>query len=133
MSIDTNLLIALSIIRDECWRHSRCRECPFQDKCIINPDGLVPRCWKIPEPPPEPAERQRIEWLRMLPDDEILNVMDYSHFSLECADCYNVDSEGEYLRKSFVECCDAGHADWWHEVVSLEQFRKDVGLDETDT
>lgn len=52
-----------------------------------------------------------------------------SHFSLECADCYNSDSEGECLRKSDVEYCDAGHVEWWHEVVSLGQFRKDVGLE----
>lgn len=129
MSIDPNLLIALSIIRDECWRKSSCRECPLQDNCI-NPDNLMPRRWTIPEPPPEPTERQRIEWLRMLPDMEMLNVMDYSHFSLECADCYNSDSEGECLRKSDVEYCNAGHMEWWHEVVSLEQFRNDVGMDE---
>lgn len=129
MNSDPNLLIALSIIRDECWRQSCCRECPLQDNCI-NPDGLMPRRWTVPDPPPEPTERQRIEWLRCLPDEEMLDVMDYSHFSLECADCYNSDSEGECLRKSDVEYCDAGHMDWWHEVVSLEQFRKDVGLDE---
>ena len=23
-----------------------------------------------------------------------------------------------------------GHKTWWHKVVTLEQFRKDVGLDE---
>ena len=107
MSIDTNLLIALSIIRDECWRHSRCRECPLQDKCIINPDGLVPRCWTIPEPPPEPTERQCIEWLRMLPDDEMLDAVNH------------IGPHSMFP---------------WHEVVSLEQFRKDVGLsNDTDS
>ena len=120
------MLIAAKIVHDECAKNICCNKCQLCDICY----DTCPKDWKIPEPPPEPAERQRIEWLRMLPDDEMLDVMDYSHFSLECADCYNVDSEGECLRKSFVECCDAGHADWWHEVVSLEKFRKDVGLNE---
>lgn len=122
MSIDTNLLIALSIIRDECWRHSRCRECPLQDKCIINPDGLVPRCWTIPEPPPEPTERQRIEWLRMLPDDEMLIAIEPF---LKCANC---QWHGVDCCNNDDMTCNNGHMKWWHEVVSLEQFRKDVGM-----
>ena len=108
MSIDTNLLIALSIIRDECWRQSRCRECPLQDNCI-NPDNLMPRRWTIPDPPPEPAERQRIEWLRCLPDGEMLDAVIFVY-----------DGRIDY---------NAGPIDWWHEAVNLEQFRKDVGLE----
>ena len=116
MSIDQNLLIAAKIMHDECANNIWCFNCPIEEICNL---AETPEDWKIPEPPPEPTERPRIEWLRMLPDDEMLKVMDYSHFSLECADCYNSDSEGECLRKSDVEYCDAGHMDWWHEVVSL--------------
>lgn len=125
MSIERNLLMMAQKIQDECMSHNNnCDDCPLVHNCII-PE---PYTWKIPDPPPEPTERMRIEWLKALPDKEMLNVMDYSHFSLECADCYNSDSEGECLRKSDVEYCDAGHMEWWHEVVSLKQFRKDVGL-----
>lgn len=117
------------VIKQACQESKFCFKCPHKDNCKIGNKGSeFPGDWDIPTIPPEPTERQRIEWLRMLPDDEILNVMDYSHFSLECADCYNSDSEGECLRKSDVEYCDAGHMEWWHEVVSLGQFRKDVGM-----
>ena len=127
MSIDPNLLIAAKLIHDECVKYGNCDCCKIKFACSFSG---IPSTWEIPDPPPEPTERPRIEWLRMLPDDEILNVMDYSHFSLECADCYNSDSEGECLRKSDVEYCNAGHMEWWHEVVSLEQFRKDVKLND---
>ena len=112
------------VIKQACQDRRSCDGCHHFFNCGAD----SPNDWDVPIPPPEPTERQRIEWLRMLPDDEILNVMDYSHFSLECADCYNSDSEGECLRKSDVEYCDAGHMEWWHEVVSLGQFRKDVVL-----
>ena len=131
MSINPNLLIAAKLIHDECVKNSSCTNCQLLDICGWE---SAPNDWEIPEPPPKPTERPRIEWLRMLPDMEMLNVMDYSHFSLECADCYNSDSEGECLRKSDVEYCDVGHMEWWREVVTLEQFRKDVGLDnDTDS
>ena len=107
MSIDPNLPIALSIIRDECWRQSCCRECPLQDNCI-NPDNLMPRRWTIPEPPPEPTERQRIEWLRCLPDEEMLDATIFV-----------------YVRR--VDW-NANQIAWWHEVVTLEKFQKEVGL-----
>ena len=125
METNKNLLIAMQVIKDECIKHSKCEDCPVWEHLD---DICEPHYWSIPAPPPEPTERQRIEWLRMLPDMEMLNVMDYSHFSLECADCYNSDSEGECLRKSDVEYCDVGHMEWWREVVTLEQFGKDVGL-----
>ena len=125
MISDADVRLSEWILNHNCLNRHSCVCCPHYDNC--NKDL---RKWKVDNPPPEPTERQRIEWLRMLPDDEILNVMDYSHFSLECADCYNSDSEGECLRKSDVEYCDAGHMDWWHEVVSLEQFRKDVKLND---
>ena len=124
MSIDPNLLIAAKIVHDECDKNICCNECQLYAICY----NYAPHNWLIPDPPPEPTKRPRIEWVRMLPDKEMVSVMDYSHFSLECADCYNSDSEGECLRKSDVEYCDAGHMEWWHEVVTLEQFRKDVGL-----
>ena len=130
MSINQNLLIAAKRIHDECMNSMECEECGMNGICKQD----SPYWWDIPDQPPEPTERPRIEWLRMLPDMEMLNVMDYSHFSLECADCYNSDSEGECLRKSDVEYCDVGHTEWWREVVTLEQFRKDVGLDnDTDS
>ena len=136
MSIDANLLIAAKIVHDECAKNvdksfDTCCGCRLRKICGT---ANTPDEWNIPNQLPEPTERPRIEWLRMLPDNEMLNVMDYSHFSLECADCYNSDSEGECLRKSDVEYCDVGHMEWWREVVTLEQFRKDVGLsNDTDS
>ena len=127
MSIDPNLPIALSIIRDECWRQSSCRECPLQDNCI-NPDNLMPRRWTIPDPPPEPAERQRIEWLRCLPDEEML--LSIEPF-FKCADC---QWHGVDCCSSDKFTCNTGHMDWWHEATTLEQFRKDVVLsNDTDS
>ena len=124
MSIDTNLLIALSIIRDECWRNSRCRECPLQDNCI-NPDDLMPRRWKIPDPPPEPTERMRIEWLRMVPDKEMVSVC-----AQRCDVCKYESRDGAC---EMFDCYD-GMSEWWHNAVTLEQFRKDVGLNnDTDS
>ena len=119
MSIDPNLSKALSIIRDECWRQSCCRECPLQDNCV-NPDNLMPRRWTIPEPPPEPTERQRIEWLRMLPDKELIMAMENS---MDCSKCDDEDDPNCY------QGCADGVLPWWHEVVTLEQFRKDVGME----
>ena len=68
----------------------------------------MPRRWTIPEPPPEPTERQRIEWLRCLPDDEMLDATIFV-----------------YVRR--VDW-NANQIAWWHEVVTLEKFRKEVGL-----
>lgn len=95
--IDNNLLIAAKIIQNECYKHKDCDECPMDDICNCN----IPDDWHIPVLPPEPTERQRIEWLRMLPDKEMLMAAYEARW----------DSDS-----------------WWHEVVTLERFGKDVGL-----
>ncbi len=118
MSIDPNMLIAAKIVHDECAKNICCNKCQLCDICY----DTCPKDWKIPEPPPEPAERQRIEWLRMLPDDEML--LSIEPF-FKCADC---QWHGIDCSSSDKFNCNTGHMDWWHEVATLEQFRKDVGL-----
>ena len=98
MSIDPNLLIAAKLIHDECVKNSSCISCQLRDICVWE---STPNDWEIPDPPPEPTERMRIEWLRMLPDKEILMAAYEARW----------DSDS-----------------WWHNAVTLEQFRKDVGL-----
>lgn len=122
MEIDPNMLIAAKLIHDECVKNSSCTNCQLRDICGWGGD---PNDWEIPEPSPEPTERPRIEWLRMLPDGEMAKAMD----NMQNGDC----SSCEYC----LECswdvdspCNKGHMDWWHEVVSLEQFRKDVKLND---
>ena len=105
MSINPNLLIAAKLIHDECVKNSSCTNCQLRDICGWE---SAPNDWEIPDPPPEPTERQRIEWLRCLPDDEMLDAVILVY-----------DGRIDY---------NAGPIDWWHEVVTLEQFRKDVGL-----
>lgn len=105
MEIDPNMLIAAKIVHDECVKNSSCTNCQLRDICGWGGD---PNDWEIPDPPPEPTERQRIEWLRMLPDDEMLDAVIFVY-----------DGRIDYY---------AGPMDWWHKVVSLEQFRKDAGL-----
>ena len=107
MSIDPNLLIAAKLIHDECVKNSSCTNCQLRDICVWE---STPNEWEIPDPPPEPTERPRIEWLIMLPDKEMVSV------ACEMFDCYD------------------GMSEWWHEVVTMEQFRKDVGLNnDTDS
>ena len=74
-----------------------CRTCPHASRCTAWGHEAIPEEWDIPEPPEEPAERPRIEWLRMLAT--------------------------KHLRSTT-------HISWWIEKVTLEQFRKDVGLDD---
>ena len=95
MRIDLNLLIAAQIIHDECDKNICCNNCQLCDICY----DKCPNDWDIPNPPPE---RQRIEWLRMLPDKNLINSLDNAGFH---------------------------RMPWWHEIVTLEQFRKDVGID----
>ena len=122
MSIDPNLLIAAKMIHDECAKYGNCDCCKIKFACSFSE---IPSLWEIPDPPPEPTERQRIEWLRMLPDGEMAKAMDnmqngYCSSCEYCLECScDVDSP-----------CNKGHMDWWHEVVSLEQFRKDVELND---
>lgn len=110
MSIDQNLLIAAKLIHDECDKNICCNKCQLCDICF----DTCPNRWNIPDPPPEPTERQRIEWLRMLPDEEMLKAMDTFSLIYDC--------------KEF-NCFFTGHKTWCHKVVTLEQFRKDVGLE----
>lgn len=113
MSIDPNLLIAAQLIHDECG--IRCADCQLKNIC----DGRDPCDWRIPDPPPEPTERPRIEWLLMLPDKEMVSV---------CAQrCEVCKYESRHGACEMFDCYD-GMSEWWHNAVTLEQFRKDVGL-----
>ena len=121
MSIERNLLMMAQKIQDECMSHNNnCDDCPLVHTCII-PE---PYTWKIPDPPPEPnkcqrIECQRIEWLRMLPDKEMVSV---------CAQrCEVCKYESRHGACEMFDCYD-GMSEWWHNAVTLEQFRKDVGL-----
>ena len=69
MSIDPNLLIAAKILHDECDTHRYCNTCRLKGMCAYRKPIS---CWEIPDPPSETTERQRIEWLRCLPDGEML-------------------------------------------------------------
>ena len=113
MSIDPNLLIAARLIHDECG--IRCADCQLKNIC----DGGNPCSWEIPEPLPEPTKRQRIEWARMLPDKELIMAMGNS---MGCSTCDDEDDPNCY------QGCADGVLPWWHEVVTLERFGKDVGL-----
>ena len=117
MNIDPNLLIAAKLIHDECVKNSSCIKCQLIDLCGFE---SAPNDWEIPDPPLEPTERPRIEWLRMLPDREILSVC-----AQRCEVCTYEDRPGTC---EMFDCYD-GTSDWWHEVVTLKQFRKDVGLE----
>ena len=122
MNIDPNLLIAAKLIHDECVKNSSCTNCPLRDICVWE---SAPNDWEIPDPPPEPTERPRIEWARMLPDKELIMAMGNS---MDCSKCDDEDDPNCYQ-----DCAD-GVLPWWHEVCTLEQFRKDVGLNnDTDS
>ena len=123
MNIDPNLLIAAQLIHDECVNNSfSCVGCQLQDICEHT---SIPDEWRIPEPPPEPTERPRIEWMRMLPDKEMVSV---------CAQrCDVCKYENRHGVCEMFDCYD-GMSEWWHNAVTLEQFRKDVGLsNDTDS
>ena len=116
MSIERDLLIMAQKIQDECMSHNNnCDDCPLIHNCIL-PE---PYTWDIPAPPPEPTERPRIEWLRMLPDKELIMAMGNS---MGCSKCDDEDDPNCY------QGCADGVLPWWHEVVTLERFGKDVGL-----
>ena len=122
MSIDPNLLIAAKLIHDECVKNSSCTNCQLRDICVWE---SAPNDWEIPDPPPEPTERQRIEWARMLPDKEMMIAMENS---MDCSKCDDEDDPNCY------QVCADGVLPWWHEAVTLERFGKDVGLNnDTDS
>ena len=116
MEKNKNLLIAMQVIKDECIKHSKCEDCPVWEHID---DICEPHYWRISTPPPEPMVRQRIEWARMLPDKELIMAMGNS---MGCSTCDDEDDPNCY------QGCADGVLPWWHEVVTLEQFRKDVGL-----
>ena len=99
------------VIKQACQESKFCFKCPHKDNCKVGNKECseFPGDWDIPTIPPEPTERPRIEWLRMLPDGEMLDAVIFVY-----------DGRIDY---------NAGPIDWWHEVVALEQFRKDVGME----
>ena len=120
MISDADVRLAEWILQKACREKKYCNGCYHYDNCGIHDNVYPPDDWDIPDPPPEPTERQRIEWLRMLPDDEMLFVMNTTDRCDCCkyyGDCYSSSSD-----------CNSENNDWWHETVSLEQFRKDLGL-----
>jgi ferredoxin len=120
MSIDPNMLIAAKIVHDECDKNICCNKCQLCDICY----DTCPNNWNIPTPPPEPTERPRIEWLRMLPDKEMMMAIVEKNVLLSCKDCDICPNCSPCTGNE----CNVGHMNWWYEVVTLEQFRKDVGL-----
>jgi hypothetical protein len=116
------------VIERACQERTFCYDCPHYDNCAMSGDDEegYPNDWDIPSPPPEPTERQRIEWLRMLPDNEMMIAMDNN---IKNGDCNNCEHYFGCSGDSVGKPCNNGHMDWWHEVVSLEQFRKDVGME----
>ena len=116
METNKNLLIAMQVVKDECIKHGKCEDCPVWEHLD---DICEPHYWSIPAPPPEPTARPRIEWARMLPDKEMMIAMENS---MDCSKCDDEDDPNCY------QVCADGVLPRWHEVVTLEQFRKDVGL-----
>lgn len=110
------------VIKQACKDGSMCHSCEIcahYELCHIQGHDEAPSDWDNPTPPPEPTERPRIEWLRMLPNDDLIDAQTIS----QCNEC-------TYTHKECISGrnCKTGIRDWWHEVVSLEQFREDVGL-----
>ena len=123
METNKNLLIAMQVIKDECIKHGKCEDCPVWEHLD---DICEPHYWRIPTPPPEPMARQRIEWFRILPDDELIKVV-FGNKGLSCSYCEG-DSD-EYCGLP----CHERLLPWWHKEVTLEQFRHDVNLDYGET
>ena len=118
--IDSNVLIAAATIQDYCaksYDDDMCTDCILKGKYMST--CPMPVDWDIPGPPPEPIERPRIEWARMLPDKELIMAMNNSTGCSKCVD--------EYDPNCYRRCAD-GVLPWWHKVVTFEQFREDVGL-----
>ena len=112
--------LAFKIIKDYCSSKKKrvdCDTCPMLPVCY---DDITPDYIRIPEPETEPEERSRIEWLRMLPDNELLKAIVYmtEHNCLHCLDRYNANCCG----------CAEGLVPWWQEKITLAQFRKDAEL-----
>ena len=84
-------------------------------------EEAIPEEWDIPEPLPEPLERPRIEWLRMLPDSELIKVASEEN-GFSCSYCEDEDDENCY------GTCVQGLLPWWREPVTYDHFREDVNL-----
>ena len=119
MDIDQNLLIAAKLIHDECVKNSSCTNCQLRDICGWE---SAPNDWEIPDPPPEPAERPRIDWLRMLPDIDAARAIISTIDDGLCAIC-SIDMHTCNGR------CKDGVCSWYCKAISLEQFRKEVGME----
>ena len=118
----SELTLALKIIKEYCGEQSsdNCDECPLYPVCY---EELEPMYLDIPEPTPEPAERPRIDWLRMLPDIDVARAIISTIDDGLCAIC-SMDMHTCNGR------CKDGVCSWYCKAISLEQFRKEVELDE---
>ena len=122
MISDTEARLAEWILKQYCKQTVSCALCACRYECPISDFGshMSPRQWNIPSPPPEPSKRQRIEWLRMMPDNELLKAIAYmtEDSCSHCVDRYNENCCG----------CAEGLVPWWQEKITLAQFRKDAEL-----
>lgn len=101
------LPIAMSIIQQYCMEHfndGRCTGCKMAAEYVK--DCQIPMDWEIPTPPPEPKERRRIDWIRIMSDDDMLDAMFIAMY------------DGAYRTPD----------DWWFQKVPLEQLQREVGL-----
>ena len=117
------------IIKQACQERTFCYDCPHYDNCAMSGDDEegYPNDWDVPAPPSEPTERPRIEWLRMLPDDDAIKAINKGYQT--CNHCNHLPN-GTCFTPSEHEHCMSGYIGWWNGVVSLEQFRKEVGLND---
>lgn len=121
MISDAEVRLAEWILQQACRERTNCYECPHYYNCDMVRDEGFPDDWDVSDKPPEPTERQRIEWLRMTDDEMMIDIA----YNLPCENCkWDGKDCGEIDHMNCVN----GHMDWWHEVVTLEQFRKDVGV-----
>lgn len=120
MISDADVRLSEWILNHNCLNRHSCVCCPHYDNC--NKDL---RKWKVDNPPPEPTERQRIEWLRMLPDNDAIMAINKGYQT--CGHCNHLPN-GTCFTPAEHEHCMIGYVGWWHDVVTLEQFREDVRL-----
>lgn len=126
MISDAEVRVAEWILKKACREAKHCFECHHYDNC-----GSVYRLdnWDVPAPPPEPTECQRIEWLRMLPDRDLIDATYKARNDFTCCLCKVKDANCKVFKKYDGVYCDFGLFDWWKQITTLEQFRKDVGLE----
>ena len=120
---DAEIRLAEWILKKCCTQNLEgCRTCPHSSRCTAWGHEAIPEEWDIPEPPPEPAERPRIDWLRMLPDIDAARAIISTINDGLCAIC-SIDMHTCNGR------CKDGVCSWYCKAISLEQFRKDVGME----